>query len=212
MLQLSPVHIFNKVVTCFACKLHGHDIRNCKTHKAKKPQRRESAGLWAEILGSQLQCPKCRDSILIPVSGKIASLDLQCIKEGCLVEVKSRCLSNRILPDYIKVHGGEYNTFVHRILNEGLTLLLIIYRVDEIRDCRVLRRVYSVSNDLLQEAVLNGRHLELQESTGSGPVMATDVSTQTQVEINRPCIMKSKKKSFIVFPNINDATIMHSYD
>ena len=195
---------------CFTCKKFGHDIKSCRLHKSLRTERRASAGNWAESFTSNvIPCPRCKDSMLLPVKGKLASLDLQCIKEGCKVEVKSRCLSNNKLPNYVKIHGGEYNNFCRRILEENLTLIIVIYRVDERNDQRIIRLMLSVDNSLLKKAVENGKNLELHSGLeGKDEVKVTDKTSKVVSTINEDLtIIRHQKKSLIIIPNIEKQTL-----
>jgi len=187
---------------CYGCNKPGHKIKDCPAHAIKKDERRLNAGEWAEYLCSKILCPNCKDSPLVPVQDKCASLDLECSKKGCPIEVKSRCLSNSLLPEYIKIHGGSYETFRHRIMNEKLVIIVILYRVDEKKDKRILRGVYYINNETLQKGVIGSENFIIKNGiTGATNVMCFDRIRKHYVEIkNRLAVIRNEKKSFIVIP------------
>lgn len=181
--------------TCWECGLTGHEIKDCYVHKSLKEIRKEDAGNWAEENLAQLKCVYCSNN-LKRVHGHLPSLDLKC--DTHIFEVKSKCLSVKHIPQYIKINAGEYKMLKHRILYEKLSLILLLYGVNERTNSRYIRDIRIISNDMLKIGVYSGNNNRII----SGMHGKDKVITNTQIIENTICILKNKNKSIIVIPNL----------
>ena len=143
---------------CFKCGSSEHKIRQCTLHLKDKNRRSENSGKWAEDVISNKCCPFC-SSYLIKVEGNQPSLDFICSNPTCksIFEVKSKCLSNYILPPDIKIHGGNYHFFSQNIRDKNLHLIVIIFKINEQTDTKIEREILFYHNNILQKA-LNGNN------------------------------------------------------
>ena len=185
---------------CFKCGSTDHKIRQCKEHLKDKQIRCEGSGKWAEdYITSICKCPNC-NSELFKVEGNQPSLDLKCGNPLCesIFEVKSKCLSNKIIPDYIKIHGGNYHYFSENIKEKNLNLFVIIFKIDEFLNIKTVREILYYDNKTLQKAYSNGLNI-FNTVNFKGSEQLYDPSSNTLV--NKFSIIKYKNKSLIIIPN-----------
>jgi hypothetical protein len=185
---------------CFKCGSTDHKIRQCKEHLKDKQIRCEGSGKWAEdYITSICKCPNC-NSELFKVEGNQPSLDLKCGNPLCesIFEVKSKCLSNKIIPDYIKIHGGNYHYFSENIKEKNLNLFVIIFKIDEFLNIKTVREILYYDNKTLQKAYSNGLNIS-NTVNFKGSEQLYDPSSNTFV--NKFSIIKYENKSLIIIPN-----------
>lgn len=135
---------------CHYCHEFGHITRECKREKYESTLLRKYIGYFFEkFICDNFSCPKCSGE-LIQLAGDIPSLDLICLNCEKIFEVKSKCLSSKIIPNDINIKHGNSEMFEYRINNEGLDMILIIYGVNRITKNLIMRKICYIENyDLL---------------------------------------------------------------
>lgn len=201
-LNSGHINRYCPLLKCYKCS-GNHHIRDCLIHKLGKNDRRLVTGDISEkIIASggehEIFCPVCKKSKLETVEAFMPSLDLVCMDENCRqkYEVKSRCFSNTVIPLNLKIKAGNYNLFKKGIEN-GLNLILIIYRIDEQQNQKFYREIRFFSNNLLRLFLANCEFpVLLTNYEGPGEVI------NNNKKVTKPTIFPLKnKKSFISIPD-----------
>jgi hypothetical protein len=187
---------------CFKCGSKDHHIRQCELHLNGKQQRSEKSGKWAENEINKIACPICKNHLLVEVKGNQPSLDCKCIQCESIFEIKSRCLSNFIIPDYIKIHGGNYDFFLENI-KRNLHLIVILYKVDEKNDKKKIREILFFHNNLLQLAENNGKN-----KTNITGVKGSQKVSSNDLPIEKFSIIKMERKSLIIIPQRKEGKLL----
>jgi hypothetical protein len=176
--------------TCFKCGSSEHKIRQCTFHLKDKYRRSEDSGKWAEdVVSERCKCPFC-SSCLCKVEGNQPSLDLMCSNPTCesIFEVKSKCLSNYILPSDIKIHGGNYHFFSQNIREKNLHLFVIIFKINEQTDTKIVREVLFYHNNALQKALnANKETFSIIKSENKSLIIIPDRLNYSCAKWNKNC-------------------------
>jgi len=210
MARMYMIDMSNMTRQCYGCGSNDHKLSDCIKHNSQRDLRKENAGKWAEnYISKHVMCQKCSNSVsLKPAELFLPSLDCFC-SNGCLYEIKSKCLSVDKMPEYIKINAGEYRTLKRRILHEGLSIIVLFYAVDEELDIRNIRQVRYIDNENLRKGIASGYKKTIVGGlSGNRKVVITDGTKKT--EIGKPFdtihILKNKSKSVIVIPQLSRFT------
>jgi len=206
---------------CFSCGSTEHIIRNCVIHLSKKNERNNLAGLWSEeLFNNKMKCPICCNGILRKLQGNLPSLDFQCNNCNEFYELKSKCLSNYMLPKDIYLIGGEFNKFANAITNHKINLLVLIYMIDEENNKRIIRECLLIRNVHLKNSILYNMYISDLLSSASKSIKEyintfynlrqnTLDESQFTEEINNDCFeLSTALKDYLDTNNI----IIHKYN
>jgi len=128
-----------------------HSCRDCYKEKKLHTVISTKVGLlMEEYVENKLQCKYCNEFSLIRRGDNSPSLDLECQLCKKKIEVKSKCLSIKKLPNDITCKGGNFYHLQNNINNEDLDLVLIIYGVDRKSKEIKIRQVFWISNNELK--------------------------------------------------------------
>ena len=140
--------------TCQFCNSHNHTTRYCPIEKKISPLIRSKVGKMMEHVVSKINCPKCFSNGLLVLGTDAPSLDLKCVICHHQFEVKSKCLSCKVLPNDLKLNGGNYNQYIKR-QKEGLDFIVIIYGVDRKTKILKIRKIIHIPNKIIVKNNLN---------------------------------------------------------
>lgn len=138
------------MICCEWCNKN-HNTRNCPYEKiCSKEISLEVGKLMEEYVEKNLCCPKCKNKSLKRLNNYSPSLDLNCIVCNKNIEVKSKCLSIKNLPNDIQCKSGKYEYFIKNIKENDLDLILIIYKVSRKTKKITIREIYWLDNETLK--------------------------------------------------------------
>jgi hypothetical protein len=127
----------------------------CEIENKMAPYFKKEVGIKMEdYVTKNIPCQICFKNSLKALKDFSPSLDIVCESCGAIYEVKSKCLSIKILPKDIFCNGGNFIEFKKNI-NNGLNLFIILYGVDREKKEILIRNIYYVSNkQLVQEKII----------------------------------------------------------
>jgi hypothetical protein len=165
--KVSPNHRNGKKRHCHYCNSTEHLCRDCPEEKKNAPTYKLVIGKWAEKYVAKYPCPGCRKKTLEFLGDHTPSLDVRCTNKTCnhIIEVKSKCLSVKNLPNDIFMHHGNFNFYQQRV-QQGLTFVFVIYSVDRRTKTFNVRKVFYVDNDKIKKGkVVQVRRVEYCNSS-----------------------------------------------
>ncbi len=131
---------------CEYCNNH-HSSRECPLEKRLAPVMRKIVGMYMEqFVADEVCCPRCNNKTLKPLGTHAPSLDIICSKCQTKFEIKSKCMSSKVLPNDLVFNHGNYNDYLNR-QNNGLDIIFIIYSVCRKTKIIKIRHVFYVSNE-----------------------------------------------------------------
>ncbi len=126
-----------------------HHPKECQLEKLVSPLMKKIVGMYMEhFVASEVLCPRCYNKTLEPLGTHAPSLDLICKSCNTKYEIKSKCMSSKIIPHDLVFNHGNYNDYKKRQL-EGLDIMLILYSVCRKTKIIKIRRVFWVPNDII---------------------------------------------------------------
>lgn len=139
----------SSTIKCYFCE-GSHSCRDCPLELSMAPVFKKKIGnVMEHFIAHNLPCPECLKNALSVVGDHTPSLDIICSNCSKKYEVKSKCLSVKVLPNDIRLPHGSYIDYTHRLC-EGLNLVVIIYGIDRINKLLSIREVLYANNALLQ--------------------------------------------------------------
>lgn len=138
-----------QITKCYFCN-GNHLCRDCPKEKMMAPYLKNLIGNTMEHwVAHNIRCPECNCNELCVLGSQLPSLDIIC--KSCLkkYEVKSKCLSDVVIPNNIIIMHGAYDSCIQR-LDDGLGLFLIIYGIDRKRKLINIREVLYANNSILK--------------------------------------------------------------
>lgn len=137
---------------CYWCGSKEHLCRDCPVEKSESRKLRGLVGdFFEEWVSENYHCPKCQNKTLVKLGNNSPSCDLICIGCRSIFEVKSKCLSSKRLPDDINISHGNYDRFLNRVIQENLSMFLIIYGVNRKKKEIYVRKVFLITNEELKD-------------------------------------------------------------
>ncbi len=144
---------------CIACEYcnNYHNSRECPLEKQLAPIMRKIVGMYMEqFVADEVCCPRCNNKSLKPLGTHAPSLDIICSVCQTKFEIKSKCMSSKILPKDLVFNHGNYNDYLNR-QNNGLDIILILYSVCRKTKIIKIRNVFYVSN----EQIITNKYLKV---------------------------------------------------
>ncbi len=124
-----------------------HSSRDCPLEKQLAPLMRKIVGMYMEhFVADEVYCPRCNKKSLKPLGTHAPSLDIICDTCHTKFEIKSKCMSSKVLPKDLVFNHGNYNDYTNRQQN-GLDIILILYSVCRKTKIIKIRHVFYVSNE-----------------------------------------------------------------
>ena len=179
----------NKSVKCYFCN-GNHVCRECPVEQQMSPIYKNKVGNIMEYyIADNFKCPECNKQGLYVLGDHTPSLDIIC--NYCLkkFEVKSKCLSIKIIPSDINLNHGSYVSYINR-LNEKLNLFVIIYGVNRLTKNIYIREVLYANNSLL----LNSNIIEVKKNNNGSIIQIKEKNFLKK--------MNFKKNTFMNFENL----------
>jgi hypothetical protein len=137
-------------VLCDYCNNY-HTSKECLLEKQIAPLMRKIVGMYMEyFVASEVLCPRCNNKTLETLGTHAPSLDLICKSCKTKYEIKSKCMSTKVLPHDLVFNHGNYNDYKNR-QKDGLDIMLIIYSVCRKTKIIKIRRVFWVPNDIINQ-------------------------------------------------------------
>ena len=131
---------------CEYCNIY-HNSRDCPLEKNIAPVMKKIVGMYMEqFVANEICCPRCHKKTLEPLCTHAPSLDIICSTCSTKFEIKSKCMSSKVLPNDLVFNHGNYNDYINRQKN-GLDIILIVYSVCRKTKIISIRNVFYVSNE-----------------------------------------------------------------
>jgi hypothetical protein len=142
-------------IQCDYCN-NFHSSKECSLEKQLAPLMRKIVGMYMEyFVANEVCCPRCNFKTLEPLGTHAPSLDLICKSCDTKYEIKSKCMSSKVLPLDLVFNHGNYNDYKTR-QKEGLDIMLIIYSVCRKTKIIKIRKVLWVpNNQIIDSNVIN---------------------------------------------------------
>jgi|TARA_B100000524_G_C23646979_1_gene368804 hypothetical protein len=136
---------------CYFCG-GTHVCRECPQETAIAPILKKYIGsIMEEWVGKNFPCPCCKSKSLSVLGNHSPSLDIICSSCNRKFEVKSKCLSINRLPNDINLPHGNFEDYQRRQQN-GLDLIVIIYKVDRLNKKITIREVLYAKNSEIKKS------------------------------------------------------------
>ena len=133
-------------ILCDYCNNY-HSFKECALEKQLAPLMRKIVGMYMEFfVANEVYCPRCNNKTLEPLGTHAPSLDLICKSCKTKYEIKSKCMSSKVLPLDLVFNHGNYNDYKIR-QQEGLDIMLIVYSVCRKTKIIKIRKVFWVPHD-----------------------------------------------------------------
>ena len=137
---------------CLPCEYcnNNHNSRDCPLEEKIAPLMKKIVGMYMEqFVANEICCPRCYKKTLDPLCTHAPSLDIICTNCSTKFEIKSKCMSSKVLPNDLVFNHGNYNDYVNR-QNNGLDIILIVYSVCRKSKIINIRNVFYVSNETIK--------------------------------------------------------------
>ena len=187
-------------IHCDYCK-NNHSSKECPLEKQLAPIMRKIVGMYMEhFVANEVYCPRCSKKVLEHLGSHAPSLDLICKSCSTKFEIKSKCMSNKVIPNDLVFNHGNYNDYRQR-QNSGLDIMLIIYSVCRKTKVIKIRRIFWVPDEIIK-------------STKVISVVKKDNSTLSEIIVPNykelPEIIFNQKYAFAYDFSENIKTIINS--
>ncbi len=138
-------------IQCDYCN-NFHSSKECVLEKQIAPLMRKIVGMYMEyFVANEVYCPRCNNKTLESLGTHAPSLDLICKSCSTKYEIKSKCMSSKILPLDLVFNHGNYNEYINR-QTQGLDIMLIIYSVCRKTKVIKIRKVLWVPHNQIIES------------------------------------------------------------
>lgn len=140
-----------KKLRCFFCG-GNHLCRECPIEEKIAPLLKKKVGDYMEYhVANHYSCPKCLKKSLVVLGNNSPSLDIVCKECGRRIEVKSKCLSVKKLPQDINLQHGNFIDYNKR-QKYGLDFIVVIYSVNRIKKIINIREVLYMDDTLMKNS------------------------------------------------------------
>ena len=133
-------------MNCTFCKGPRHESIQCPIENRLSTDIKQYVGCYMEdLVAHNIKCPECKKHKLKVIGDNTPSKDIIC--RGChqIFEIKSKCLSCKIIPKDIIMLHGLYDNCMKQI-TKGLNFIFIIYAVDRLTNIMTIREILYASN------------------------------------------------------------------
>jgi hypothetical protein len=125
-----------------------HSAKECALEKRISPLMKKIVGYHMEqFVADEIYCPRCNNKTLMSLGTHAPSLDLICKSCSTKFEIKSKCMSNKIIPNDLVFCHGNYNDYKRR-QKESLDFILIVYSVDRKTKIINIRRLFWIPDEI----------------------------------------------------------------
>jgi hypothetical protein len=139
--------------TCLPCEYcnNYHNSRDCPLEDKLANIMKKIVGMFMEhFIANEVCCPRCHMKTLKPLCTHAPSLDIICSNCSAKFEIKSKCMSTKVLPNDLVFHHGNYNDYVNR-QNNGLDIILVVYSVCRKTKIINIRNVFYAPNEQIKK-------------------------------------------------------------
>ncbi len=167
-------------IPCEYCNNY-HNSRECPLEKILAPFMRKIVGMYMEqFVADEVCCPRCKNKSLEPLGTHAPSLDIICSSCNTKFEIKSKCMSSKVIPKDLVFNHGNYNDYCNR-QNNGLDIILILYSVCRKTKVIKIRNVFYVSNEMI-----NNNYLKVLKKNNSSlsEIIVPDYHKLSEVKLN----------------------------
>ena len=143
--------LYQNIKYCNFCHELAHNTKKCPLETSVAPLLKKKVGSLMEyFVANNIKCPECNKSALQVIGNDSPSLDIICNNCDKIFEVKSKCLSNHIIPNDIVLPHGVYFKYLEKC-NEGLNLIIVVYGIDRYNKNIIIREILYASNNNLKD-------------------------------------------------------------
>lgn len=198
----------NSKLRCYFCQ-GNHLCRNCPIEEKIAPVLKKKVGDYMEsYIAENISCPSCSKYKLKVLGNNSPSLDIICKNCHRKIEVKSKCLSVKHLPEDLSLPHGNFQNYNSR-QNEGLDFIIIIYSVNRIKKEIKIREILYIQNNV----IINKKVLDVVQRPNS-PLSTIKIKNKNNPDIKK--IKIKRKNSIISFKEqiinlVNDHPINQTY-
>lgn len=141
-------HHRGKMINCHYCN-GPHSCRKCPVETIVAPHMKKIVGTHMEsFVANKLECPRCHNMTLRLLGNHSPSLDIVCEHCETNFEVKSKCISAKVIPNDLILDHGNYFDYIAR-QESGLDFIVIIYGVDRHTKIITIRKILYVPNEII---------------------------------------------------------------
>jgi hypothetical protein len=160
-----------------------HKCINCPYKYGYSEIYKKKAGKAIEkYVANNINCLDCKLYNLSVIGDHTPSLDIICINCKKRYEIKSKCLSVDIIPDDIVIKHGSYEKYISEI-NNGLSLILIIYSVNRRTNKITIKEGYYADNNKLNNDNIVAIHKNIE--TNSSTIIVRNKNELEKLNINK---------------------------
>ncbi len=188
-------------IVCDYCNNH-HSSTECQLEKQLAPLMRKIVGMYMEyFVASEVCCPRCNNKTLESLGTHAPSLDLICKSCSTKYEIKSKCMSTKVLPLDLVFNHGNYNDYKKR-QQEGLDIILIVYSVCRKTKIIKIRKVFWIPHD----DIINSNVISVIKKTGTS---LSEIIVPNYKYLNEICFV-NQRFAYDFSENINMIIKSHS--
>ena len=142
-----------KRIFCHYCN-GNHYSRACPVEKKKSSKLKKKVGKYMEKYYSRhYPCMRCGRNSLVVKGDRSPSWDLACTQCDNVLEIKSKCLSSKKIPQDITLPHGSFVHYNERQV-QGLDFVVIIYRANRVSKEITVREVMYFYNEQIMNTNL----------------------------------------------------------
>lgn len=175
-----PVHnnMYNR--KCDYCS-KSHTSNECPIEKKLAPFMKKIVGMYMEnFISKEVCCPRCNCKTLNSLNTNAPSLDIICTNCRTKFEVKSKCMSSKIIPKDLIFHHGNYYNYINRQKN-GLDFFLVIYSVCRKTKIIVIKNILYAPNEIINS---NDIKIEQKHDSHLSEIIIPDYNRLPQITLS----------------------------
>ena len=189
---------------CKYCNVKGHSCMECPLEKKVAPYLKKIVGIQMEtFVANELCCPRCNLKTLRSLGNHSPSLDVICMNCKMNYEVKSKCISDRIIPNDLTLPHGNYFDYINRQNTvNGLDFIIIIYGANRSTKIIDIRKILYIPANIAKNSDL----FKVEKNYNS---TSSDIYIKNYTLLNE---IKMNEKISYDFTNIIKEIIESPYD
>lgn len=139
--------------SCYFCR-GPHLCRDCPIEKKKSAGMKKEVGKYMETYYAEnFSCIRCGCNNLSVLNNRSPSLDIVCQQCNNRLEIKSKCLSVKNLPNDISLPHGSFEHYKNR-QNNGLDFAIIIYGINRISKEIIIREIMYFLSEVMNTNII----------------------------------------------------------